>query len=62
MSTVHAQVEVTVPPEQRLPRSLSSLRVGLERGDSDHILTSVVEVIMVEAGQVRFILVSGMGG
>lgn len=58
LSAVHAQVEVTVATEQRLTRPLTPLTIGLESGDTQDLLASVMKVVMVEVRKVRLILVS----
>ena len=47
---------LAVSPE-RLPGSLSSLRVWLERGDSQDLLAGVVEVVVVEVRKVMILSV-----
>ena len=39
---------LAVPPAESLPGSLPSLAVGLKGGDSQDLLASVVEVVVVE--------------
>ena len=43
---------LAVPPAERLPGSLPSLGVRLQGGDAQHLLAGVVEVVVVEVGQV----------
>ena len=52
LAAVQAEVEVAVPPTERLPGSLPSHRVGLQGGDAQDLLPSVVQVVVVEVGQV----------
>ena len=60
LTALNAHVVVAVPPHERLPGPLPSLSVWLEGGHSDDVLPGVVEVVVVEAGQVG--LGVGLGG